>query len=140
MGGLRQIVSQLYAARTRRAADGPERRVIYMHHQILNAPDGMVACRRPDSSRLDNRRANLGLATHSQSRITFALRRDNRSGFRGVTWAKRGQWQAQIQVAGKRHFLGYFDAKEDAARAYDTAAREAFGEFAHLNFPPEPPT
>jgi hypothetical protein len=138
--GHRWFLQSGYAARTRRAADGPGQRVIYMHRAILAAPAHMPVRRRPGSSRLDNRRANLALATLSQSRITFALRRDNRSGFRGVTWTKRGQWQAQIQVAGKRHFLGYFHDKEDAARAYDAAARDAFGAFAQLNFPPEPAT
>jgi hypothetical protein len=60
--------------------------------------------------------------------------RDNSSGYRGVTWCRRyGTWQAQIQVAGKRQFLGYFAAKEDAARAYDVAAKDAFGELARLN-------
>ena len=55
-----------------------------------------------------------------------------------MTWAKkRGCWQAQIQVDGKRHFLGYFTVKEDAARAYDDAAVEAFGEFAQRNLPPQ---
>jgi lambda repressor-like predicted transcriptional regulator len=67
-----------------------------------------------------------------------ALRGDNTSGYRGVTWVKkRGCWQAQMQVAGTRHFLGYFAAKEDAARAYDDAAVETFGEFARRNLPPQ---
>ena len=66
--------------------------------------------------------------------FSSALRGDNTSGYRGVTWCKRyGTWQAQIQVAGKRQFLGYFAAKDDAARAYGVAAKEAFGELARLN-------
>ena len=133
--------SRGYAARARRAEDGPGSGVIFMHRAILDAPAHMPVRRCLGSSRLDNRRTNLRLATLSQSRAGVALRRDNRSGFRGVTWAKRAQqWQAEIQVAGKRQFLGYFDVKEDAARAYDAAARDAFGEFAQFNFPPEPST
>jgi len=69
-------------------------------------------------------------------RFSLALRGDNTSGYRGVTWCRRyGTWQAQIQVAGKRRFLGYFAAKDDAARAYDVAAKDAFGELARLNLP-----
>ena len=76
-----------------------------------------------------------GPAPGSQPRrLSAAMRQDNTSGYRGVTWCKRyGTWQAQIQVAGKRQFLGYFAAKEEAARAYDVAAQEAFGEYARLN-------
>ena len=123
-----------YAARARRAEDGPGSGPIFMHRSLLNAPAGMAVRRRPGSSRRDNRRANLRLATLSQSRAGASPRGDNTSGYRGVTWCKRyGTWQAQIQVAGKRHFLGYFSSKEDAARAYDVAAREAFGEFAQFN-------
>jgi hypothetical protein len=127
-----------YAARPRRVADGPGSPAIYMHRSILNAPPRMPVRRRPGASRLDNRRATLRLATPSQSRAGYGLRRDNASGYRGVTWAKkRGCWQAQVQVTGKRHFLGYFTVKEDAARAYDDAAVEAFGEFAQRNLPPQ---
>ena len=124
-----------YAVRPRRAEDGPGPALIYMHRLLLEAPAG-VPVRRRNEARLDNRRANLRLATLSQSRAGARLRGDNTSGFRGVTRSRRnGRWQAQIQVAGKRHFLGYYATKEAAARAYDAAAREAFGDFARLNLP-----
>jgi hypothetical protein len=53
--------------------------MIYMHRSILNAPDRMPVQHLPGSSRLDNRRANLRLATPSQIRAGIDLRHDNAS-------------------------------------------------------------
>lgn len=87
---------------------------------------------------LDNRRTNLRLATASQNQANQRMRRDNTSGFRGVYWHAPGRrWRALIIAKGKRISLGYYDAREDAARAYDAAAIEFFGEYARPNFPRE---
>jgi hypothetical protein len=59
----------------------------------------------------------------------------NTSGFKGVWWNKKAEkWKGQIQVDGKKIHLGLFSDPTVAARAYDEAATEHFGEFAHLNF------
>ena len=37
---------------------------------------------------------------------------------KGVRWdSKRGQWHAQIQINGKKHYLGRWDKWDDAVRA-----------------------
>ena len=87
---------------------------------------------------LDNRRANLRQATPSQNAANAAVRADSTSGFKGVGWHEiRKRWRARVMCNGKSRSLGYFDNPEEAARAYDSAARELFGEFARLNFPEE---
>lgn len=75
-------------------------------------------------------------ATHAENQRRQGFYSHNTSGFKGVTWHKpRGKWQAQMRVDGKNCYLGMFPTAEDAASAYDAAARELHGDRAWLNFP-----
>lgn len=85
---------------------------------------------------LDNRRSNLREVTHGQNNQNSRRRLDNLATFKGVGWDKhRAAWRARINVDGKRCHVGFFPTAEEAARAYDSAAREMHGEYAALNFP-----
>lgn len=85
---------------------------------------------------LDNRRSNLRLATTSENVRNGRRHMDGSSDFKGVCWdASRSKYSARILVDGKNKFLGRFDDPVQAAKAYDEAAKEHFGEFAALNFP-----
>ena len=116
-----------------------KRKTVYMHHQIMGKRPGEQIDHK-DGNGLNNQRDNLRRCTQGQN---FANRRrlpKSRAGkFRGVyqdgPHASRGQWWAQIKVDGRSRRLGTFLSPEDAARAYDAAALEAWGEFASLNFP-----
>ena len=55
------------------------------------------------------------------------------SGFYGVS-ANAKRWQARIRYESKEHYLGTFPTKEQAAHAYDEAARKHRKD-APLNFP-----
>jgi len=109
---------------------------ILLHREIMKAPKGVLVDHRNNDG-LDNRRANLRLATRSQNNIN---RRQNKSKtlsrFVGVTFdRRRRRWVARIYINGKCKFLGSFDNEIDAAMAYDAAAKKYYGEFARLNFP-----
>lgn len=111
-------------------------RLIRIHHMVLGFPPPGYVIDHINGNGLDNRRENLRIITTGQNTTWRAIQRNNTSGFRGVSWNKsKKRWDAKIKVNGKAMHLGRFTNKEDAARAYDKAAREHFKEFAKLNFP-----
>jgi hypothetical protein len=63
----------------------------------------------------------------------------SRSGYGGVYPSNRPTrpWNVQIRHLGKVHSFGTYADPEEAARAYDRAARQLHGKHAILNFPDE---
>lgn len=121
----------VYAQGNIRRSDGG-RSAQYMHKFLTGWPE--TDHRNGDG--LDNRRVNLRCATRTQNNANSRLRSDNTSGFKGVLWNRqRRRWYARITIDGRQRHLGSFGDPGEAARAYDAAAREVFGEFARLNLP-----
>ncbi|MBE9111461.1 HNH endonuclease [Nodosilinea sp. LEGE 07298] len=85
--------------------------------------------------RLDNTRDNLRLATQTLNEGNKGVRRDNSSGYKGVSLMANGKFKATITIERKSKHLKCWLTAVEAALAYDQAAREYFGEFALLNFP-----
>ena len=89
-----------------------------------------------DGNPKNNKVENLRVISRSMNLANRRMPRSNSSGFKGVGFVQAtGKWRADIKINGRIKCLGTFDLKEDAARAYDDAARLQFGEHAALNFP-----
>lgn len=54
-----------------------------------------------DRNKLNSRRTNLRVATHSQNRANSNLNSNNNSGYKGVHF-KKGKWYAQINIKGTK--------------------------------------
>lgn len=127
--------NRFYVRRHAAAGKGKEK-LIYLHQEVIEVPDGMVIDH-INHDGMDNRRANLRPATHSQNMCHIRKRPGTKhSKFKGVCWKKKNRkWEAAIGFQKKRIHLGYFCSEIEAARAYDEAAKKYHGEFACLNFP-----
>jgi hypothetical protein len=132
------IQHKWYAAELKRhwyaVRSGQNHRMIFLHREIMNASAG-VQVDHINGNGLDCRRENLRLCTPAENNRNSSKPRSNTSGYKGVTWHKRGaKWQAAISWNRKSIHLGLFSDPETAARAYDEAARKYHGAFAKTNF------
>jgi len=109
-------------------------KTIFMHREIMQAPDGLVVDH-IDGNGLNNHPRNLRLCTHRQNAYNSRTARGT-SRYKGVCYdPDTGKWRASINHRGKHYHLGLFDTEIEAAHAYDAKARALFGEYAYLNFP-----
>lgn len=123
-------ISSGYAA-THSAREG-----IFMHRLILGlrAEDKRI-CDHINHNRLDNRRANLRACDRADNNRNISGRGRRIAKYKGVA-PNRDRWMAQITFQRKCHHLGTFDTQEEAALAYNEAARRFHGEFAFVNIVP----
>lgn len=109
------------------------RRTVGMHRIVLDLPKGFDVDHR-NCNGLDNRRENLRSATRSQNIANQRKHITNkwRSRYKGVKKSGR-RWEARLKKNGIEHSLGTFVVEEEAALAYNKAAKKLFGEFALIN-------
>lgn len=147
-----RVMQHKWHAKVVKRSDGSERvyaqrsvwkdgkqQTVKLHRFILESASGKEVDH-INGNGLDNTRANLRLVSRRENMRNRMPQRFNdgvetRSSFKGVSWHSRNKaWRAQIGHEGKMIHLGNFPTEEAAAHAYDSAARELFGEFAKPNF------
>lgn len=103
--------------------------IIRMHRWLMGTPTGLVSDH-IDTDGLNNRRANLRVATHSQNLKNQRTNSHNASGLKGAFYRPRAKrWQSHIRVDGKTHYLGCFKTPEAAHQAYCEASARFHGAF-----------
>lgn len=84
-----------------------------------------------DGDRTNNKWDNLREVTYSQNSMNSRFRKNNTSGYKGVSFDKKYQkYEAYIWKQNKKTNLGYFDSPEDAHAAYAKASEIIHGEYA----------
>jgi hypothetical protein len=90
-----------------------------MHRMIMNTPSHLVVDH-INGERLDNRKCNLRnvLPEHNHWNRKF---KKNKHDYPGISKQKSGRYSASIKEGKKIKWLGTFDTKEQAFKAYLSA-------------------
>jgi hypothetical protein len=118
------------------APDGSRRRRFIRMHRLIADPPAHLLVDHWDGDGLNNQDYNLRIATTLQNKGNHGAVATSLTGYRGVTQVSPTRWRAKITIDDECRHLGYASSAEAAARLYDKAARERYGDFARLNFDP----
>jgi len=112
-------------------------KVYYLAHRIIwkmkTGVDPTDIIDHEDTVRLNNRWLNLRDAANGPNIQNSKIRKDNKSGVKGVFWDPTHKaWVAAIGVNGKQTRLGRFKDINQASEARRIASEKMHGQFARL--------
>lgn len=111
-----------------------DNRIVLMHRLICGATKGQMVDH-INRRKLDNRRKNLRTAS-KQGNAANSKKRNYKSSsrYKGVTYIENSnKYLSRITVNYKTIRLGLYKSETEAARAYDEAAEDFFGDFSNTN-------
>lgn len=96
----------------------------YLHRMVVGAKEGQCVDH-INGNGLDNRRSNLRIVAHRENLQNVGLARNNKSGYRGVSWDARSQkWAAHGTLGGRHVYIGGFTDRHEAGRVASAWRRE----------------
>lgn len=109
--------------------------VRYLHRAVLERVLGRPLVRGEsvdhiDGDGLNNRRANLRVATQSQNAANARRRVNSDAPYPGVRQRRHDRWSARIRVRGRELYLGTYATLAEAVAVRQRAAIAYFGEYA----------
>jgi hypothetical protein len=105
---------------------------VRLHRFIMGITDPKIEVDHRDTNGMNNSKINLRVCSRLQNAKNLPIRKDNKSGYKGVCMLK-GRWRARIGVNCRKVELGFFKTKELAALAYNEASLKYHGEFSSPN-------
>jgi len=104
-----------------------------LHRILFNIYDSKIQADHKDGNPLNNCKNNLRVCTNSQNaKNSCKPKGEHSSKYKGVDWCKN-RWRSRIKNNYQEIVIGYFTSEREAAKAYNTKAKELFGEYAKLN-------
>ena len=102
---------------------------IKLHRFILNVNDNEIIDH-INLDKRDNRKSNLRICNVQENSTNRGIIKSNTSGYIGVSWNTNMQkYASQINYKGERIFLGYYECKKEAHKAYILKAIDLNEEF-----------
>ena len=104
-----------------------------IHRVIMQAKPGEQVDH-INGNKLDNKRSNLRICTNQENSFNRKIRSESTNGYKGIEYRlDKQKWRARIAFNSKKLSIGEYKTKEQAAVAYNIAAKYFFKDFAHLN-------
>jgi len=111
-----------------------DKKHLKLHRLILDIVDSKIIIDHINHNTLDNQKKNLRICTPAENSKNMKMPKNNISGYKGVSWHKASnKWQSHIRINNIEIYLGLYNNKLQAAKAYNKAAIKYSGEFACLN-------
>lgn len=106
-----------------------------MHRIVMNATETNQIVDHKNRRKNDNRKSNLRVVNVRENNFNGGERKNNTSGFRGITWRNDNKkWRVRIGKDYAEKTIGHYDTLEDAISARRNAEQEYYGEYARQDY------